>query len=74
MCCNREGYEEWFERKGLVEWACEKKVILCGGNRASQEWYYRGIRDVKGGENSENIGGVSLEANHWELLDRLQML
>ena len=38
VSCDWEGNEERFERKGLVEGACEEEVFLRGGNGASYQW------------------------------------
>ena len=68
MSCDWEGDKKCFEGEGLVVRPREKEVCFRGWDRAGYEWYYGGVGDVESGIDSEDVGGVALEACNWGLV------
>jgi hypothetical protein len=60
VCRNWEGYEKWFERKGLIIWARKKKIGFGGRHRLRYKGYYGGICDMERCEYSKSVGGIPL--------------
>ena len=62
MCCDWDGDEEGFEGERLVVGSGEEEVGFRGWDGARYEGYYGGVGYVESGVDSEDVGGVALEA------------